>query len=65
MPVKRQPVIWAADVDRVAHARTPKALRTLCGLVPVADRWSWPPERRCHVCTDIAANALPEGRPIA
>jgi transposase len=59
-PKGRAAVIWAADVDRVAHARTPKALRTLCGLHPVPDRFTWPALSRCDVC-EAALEGLPIG----
>jgi hypothetical protein len=52
MPVTKAPkVTWRAGRDRVAHAHTPRATRTICGEPVVAENLSWPELRHCMVCT--------------
>jgi hypothetical protein len=51
-------VTWRAGSDRVAHAHTARATRTLCGAEIVAERLSWTKFRNCMVCTAAVEQGL-------
>lgn len=44
-------VTWRAGRDRVAHAHSPRATRTICGERVVVETLAWPKLRDCMVCT--------------
>lgn len=52
-------VTWRAGNDQVAHAHLPRALRTLCGLEIIGERFAWPAFRKCMGCVAIV-DGIPE-----
>lgn len=60
-------VTWHAAADRVAHAFPVRAvgrLRALCGREPWAERYDWPPERRCADCRLALEGEAPIALPL-
>ena len=47
------PVRWTAGRDLEAHATTRRAVRTLCGIVPIGERHGWPALGRCRDCQRV------------
>ena len=46
-------VLWIADRDGLAHARSKSgATRTVCGIVAIDRRYAWPPTGRCLDCME-------------
>lgn len=58
-PAAAPKVTWRAGSDRVAHAHTKGATRTLCGMRVLEERFAWPKVRDCMVCTAAIAQ-IPE-----
>jgi hypothetical protein len=51
-------VTWRAGADRIAHAHTARATRTLGGQPILDERLAWTKFRNCMVCTAAVEQGL-------